>query len=77
MPSTMVIGSRYDDTFNTVSTYRISCCFIYYIWPLDADSRLLQKSIIRLPLNAVGVKKKSLEGNLNKVMLGEVTLSKQ
>jgi hypothetical protein len=38
-----------------------------------------KKSIIRLPLNAVGVKKKAyaLEGNLNKVVLGEVTLSKQ
>jgi hypothetical protein len=67
MPSKPVIGSRYDNTFNTEPMHRISCCCIYHMWPLATDSRLLQICTVFLPLYADGTKKKQAyasEGNL-------------
>jgi hypothetical protein len=60
MPSTVVIGNRYDDTFNIEPMQRNSCCCccIYYIWLLATDSSLLQTFIVRLPLHADDAKKK-------------------
>jgi hypothetical protein len=79
MSSTTVIKSRYEDTFNTEPTHGISCCCIYYMWPLATDSRLLQTCTVRLPLHSDGMEQNApaLEDNLKEVKLSKVTLSKQ
>jgi hypothetical protein len=78
MPSKTVIGSRYDDTFNTKPMHGICCC-IHYIWPLATKSRLLHTCTVHLPLHAYSAEgggREEEKEKKNKVMLWRVTLTR-